>query len=196
MSTTDCHRYLSRFVGISADTLDILVQNGVDSLNTLRLIDMDIDWNHLPPQISFGQKLLLRKALAKLVDVTDDDDYNDDRQVMAISSSIEPDSSEVTSSDSQPELKTQVVVEISPQRIQINDLNTNSVDNCVDTTKGSLVCSYFGCNKSFKKRNSFIRHQTCYHSTDRQFVCNYNDCNKSFKWPQTLCRHQKNIHGK
>ncbi|XP_054153962.1 zinc finger protein 239-like [Oppia nitens] len=74
---TFCHRYLSRIAGISAETIDIMVINGFDSVYTLRALDMDRDWHLIPPQISLGQKILLRQALAKLPDdVAGDDDYN------------------------------------------------------------------------------------------------------------------------
>ncbi|XP_054156770.1 uncharacterized protein LOC128955150 [Oppia nitens] len=73
---TYCHRYLSKFAGITADTIDCLVSNGIDSVHSLRALNMDRYWHRLPQQLSIGQKLLISQALDKL-NGGDDDDIDD-----------------------------------------------------------------------------------------------------------------------
>ncbi|XP_054154189.1 zinc finger protein 761-like [Oppia nitens] len=58
-----------------------MLRNGFDSVHTLRAINIDEDWHLLPTQISIGQKLLLRQALTKLQDITDDD-LEDSKQII------------------------------------------------------------------------------------------------------------------
>ncbi|XP_054153965.1 putative zinc finger protein 840 [Oppia nitens] len=185
---TFCHQYLSRFVDISDKTIDIMVRNGFYSVNTLRAIDMDRDWNHLPSEISIAQKVLLRKALAKLAD----DDYVDDKQDLTARQSV----------SNKP-----VVINSDNKIDTVSDSNGKSYNNNIevknknkfryqrnDSTNRQFKCNYKNCDKSFRSKKSLSQHKKNVHSIRRPYNCNYKDCYKSFKERQLLCRHQKEFH--
>ncbi|XP_054154169.1 uncharacterized protein LOC128952753 [Oppia nitens] len=162
--STDCHRYLSQFVDITADTIDILVENGFTSLNTLLAIDLDKHWQYLPPQISMAQKLLLGQALGKLeAEITDDNDNN---------VNIEK------SDNNNIDVKDSITVNCISRPFICNYDNCNKTYkrkkhlrqhmNCVHTTGQRFDCKYNECNKSFANKHSKRMHERRFHENRRQ----------------------------
>ncbi|XP_054154171.1 uncharacterized protein LOC128952755 [Oppia nitens] len=186
--STNCRRYLSCFVGMSADTIDILVQNGIDSVHTLRAINMDKDWHHLPTQISIGQKLLLRQALAKLEDITDDDNNGDKQEITARQSISNSQSIEIITLDDE-ELVLDNNVEVNN-----NSGNRRKCHQRIVSTDRPFLCNYDNCNKMFKTKALLRQHLNCVHTTGRRIVCNYNNCNKTFKNKHYMRLHEKRMH--
>ncbi|XP_054154188.1 zinc finger protein 567-like [Oppia nitens] len=152
--TTDYHRYLSSFVGITAQTIDILVENGIDSVNTLRAINMDEDWHRLPTQISIGQKLLLRQALATLSDITDDD-YDGNKQ-------------EITARRSVANNRTDTVLDNN--RKSCKEIESNScqqlLQQTIDASDQQFVSNDKHCNQSLNTKRLLRCHKKEIHIID------------------------------
>jgi hypothetical protein len=62
---TFCYKYLTKICGIKPQTIDSLIESDYDSIHALLALDLTIDLDRLP-NISMGQKSLLRKTLTKL----------------------------------------------------------------------------------------------------------------------------------
>jgi hypothetical protein len=60
-----CSQYLTKFIGIKSATINQLLSNDYDSIQALLAFDLSLDLERLP-NVSMGQKSLLRKALIRL----------------------------------------------------------------------------------------------------------------------------------
>jgi hypothetical protein len=60
-----CSQYLTKFIGIKSATINELLNNDYDSIQALLAFDTSLDLERLP-NVSMGQKSLLRKALIRL----------------------------------------------------------------------------------------------------------------------------------
>ena len=60
-----CFKYLINFSGLKRQTIESLVANDYDNIHSLMSFDLDLDLNQLP-NVSMGQKSILRDALIKL----------------------------------------------------------------------------------------------------------------------------------
>ena len=75
--------------------------------------------------------------------------------------------------------------------LEIVDININmmEVDNNVDNVK-NYMCTE--CNKSYKHRNSLVKHLKCHNN--EQYMCNI--CDKTFNYSANLTRHIVSKHSK
>ncbi len=60
-----CSQYLTKFIGIKSATINELLNNDYDSIQALLAFDLSLDLERLP-NVSMGQKSLLRRALLRL----------------------------------------------------------------------------------------------------------------------------------
>jgi hypothetical protein len=118
---TFCYKYLTKISGIKSQTIESLIESDYDSIHALLALDLIIDLDRLP-NISMGQKSLLRKTLTKLRE-----EYNN------IENKLDIDSTEVKTSFYKKGFSESSIRQIVEQEVfDLNSSDSQSLPSIVE----------------------------------------------------------------
>jgi hypothetical protein len=118
---TFCYKYLTKICGIKSQTIESLIESDYDSIHALLALDLIIDLDRLP-NISMGQKSLLRKTLTKLRE-----EYNN------IENKLDIDSTEVKTSFYKKGFSESSIRQIVEQEVfDLNSSDSQSLPSIVE----------------------------------------------------------------